>query len=165
MNRQFPALSGVAMLLIVLNHTIQMGTTVPMDYGFAPVEGPAKVLLHILQGFGVFAVPTFLFISGTFVSYAARGRPPSLSARFVSRGLAHLLPPYLFWSAVFYLVVMLQFDQAYSPAGYVKNVLVGYPYHFIPLLLLFYLLAPILVRVGRSHWLPLLSIILMCYWL
>ncbi|MFZ0430514.1 MAG: acyltransferase family protein [Acidobacteriota bacterium] len=159
MNRQFPALSGVAMLLIVLNHTIQMGTTVPVSYGFAPVEGPVKILLHILQGFGVFAVPTFLFISGTFVSYAARGRPPSLSVRFLGRGLAHLLPPYLFWSAVFYIVVLLQFREVYSPAGYVKNVLVGYPYHFIPLLLLFYLLAPLLVRIGRRHALPLLIVI------
>ena len=72
MNRQFAALSGVAMLLIVLNHTIEMGTKVPLSYGFPAVAGPLRVALSVLQGLGVFAVPTFLFISGAFIAYAAR---------------------------------------------------------------------------------------------
>ena len=46
-------------------------------------------------------------------------------------------------------MVFFQFDERYGPFGYVKNLLTGYPYHFVPLLVLFYLLAPLLVRVGR----------------
>ena len=159
MNRQFPAMSGVAMLLIVLNHTIQLGTTVPVSHGFEPIGGALRVFLHTVQGLGVFAVPTFLFISGTFVSYAARGRPPRLTVKFLGRGLAHILPPYLFWSIVFYVVILLQFGERYSAAGYVKNVLVGYPYHFIPLLAACYILAPLLVRIGNRYALPLLLLI------
>lgn len=149
MNRQFPALSGLAMLLIVLNHTIEMGTSAPVQAGYPAVEGPLRMLLSLLQGLGVFAVPTFLFISGTFVAYAARGEPPTLTGKFLKNSLSHILWPYLLWSLVFYLVVFWQFDEHYGPLGTVKNLLTGYPFHFVPLLVLYYVLAPLLVRVGR----------------
>ena len=90
MNRQFPALSGLAMLLIVLNHTIEMGTSVPVQVGYPPVEGAMRTVLSLLQGLGVFAVPTFLFISGTFVAYAARGEPPKLTGKFLKNSLSHI---------------------------------------------------------------------------
>ena len=159
MNRQFTALSGVAMLLIVLNHTIVMGAGVPVSYGFPAIQGGVRVVLSLLQSLGVFAVPIFLFISGAFVSYAARGEPPRLSARFLIGGLSHIWWPYLFWSLIFYAVVFLQFGQRYSLLGYGKNLLVGYPFHFVPLLLLFYALSPVLVKLGRSHSLLLIAAI------
>jgi peptidoglycan/LPS O-acetylase OafA/YrhL len=151
MNRQFPALSGLAILLIVINHTIEMGTNVPVEHGFAPLEGSVRLVLGIIQGLGVFAVPTFLFISGTFVTYAARGEPPRLTGKFLLRSLGHIWWPYLIWSVVFYGVVLLQFGERYTPFGYLKNLLVGYPYHFVPLLLLFYVLSPLLIRLGRGR--------------
>jgi peptidoglycan/LPS O-acetylase OafA/YrhL len=149
MNRQFPALSGLAMLLIVLNHTIEMGTSVPVQAGYPPVEGVMRSVLSLLQGLGVFAVPTFLSISGTFVAYAARGEPPTLTGKFLRNSLSHILWPYVLWSLVFYAVVFVQFDERYGLLGYVKNLLTGYPFHFVPLLVLFYLLSPLLVRLGR----------------
>jgi len=159
MNRQFPALSGLAMVLIVLNHTIEMGTSVPVQVGFPPLAEPVRVLLSLLQGLGVFAVPTFLFISGTFVAYAARGEPPALTGKFLKNSLSHILWPYLLWSLVFYALVLVQFDERYGPLGIVKNLLTGYPFHYVPLLVLYYLLAPLLVRLGRRWgWLVLAAI-------
>ena len=150
MNRQFPALTGIAMVLIVLNHTIEMGTkALPADS--ATLGGWQQVLLSLLQALGVFAVPIFLFISGTFISYAAKGEPSRLTRRFVIGSLSHILWPYLIWSFAFYAVIFLQFGRGYSPQGYIKNLLVGYPFHFIPLLIFFYLLSPLLVRFGRQH--------------
>jgi peptidoglycan/LPS O-acetylase OafA/YrhL len=151
MNRQFPALSGLAMLLIVLNHTIELGTKMPVSYGFPRVEGGMRVVLTLLQTLGVFAVPTFLFISGAFISYAARGEPPRLTAKFFVGSLAHIWWPYFLWSLLFYVVVFLQLGERYTLLGYGKNILVGYPFHFVPLLLLFYLLSPLLVRLGRHY--------------
>ena len=43
------------------------------------------------------------------------------------------------------------FRERYTAAGYIKNLLVGYPYHFIPLLLLMYAASPLLVSVGKKH--------------
>ncbi len=149
MNRQFAALSGAAMLLIVLNHTIEMGIRVPLGYGYPPVAGATEALLGILKALGIFAVPAFLFISGTFAAYAARGNPPRLTPRFVAGAVAHILWPYIFWSFLFYAVVLVQFGERYSPAGYAKNLLTGYPFHFIPMLVLFYLVSPLMLRIGR----------------
>ncbi len=139
------------MVLIVLNHTIYLGTIFPQEWGYPSAVGWGRTILAILQSFGWFAVPTFLFISGSFVSYAAQGDPPRLSFKFVYSSLRHILIPYIVWSLVFYILVYLEFNEAYSSLGYVKNLLVGYPYHFVPLLVFFYIFSPLLVRIGRSY--------------
>lgn len=152
MNRQYGALSGVAIILIILNHAITAGDSV------APVAGLARQLLTVLQALGAFAVPTFLFISGAFVSYAARGKS-ALSLKFIWGSVKHILWPYLIWSFIFFLTVLLTRNEQQSAAGYIKSLLVGYPYHFIPLLLFYYLIAPLLVILGRRWgWLLLLAI-------
>lgn len=152
MNRQYGALSGVAIVLIVLNHIITAGDT------FSPVEGRAQSLLTALQAFGAFAVPTFLFISGAFISYAARGKS-ALSLKFIWGSVKHILWPYLIWSLVFYLTVLVTRQEQQSVGGYVKSLLVGNPYHFVPLLIFYYIISPFLVIMGkRFGWLLLLAI-------
>ncbi len=151
MNRQLLAMSGLAMVLVVLNHTIDMAIQIPVRYGFPPVEGWLRQILDLIRDLGVLAVPTFLFISGSFFSYAARGVPRKLTAACWIQNLRHLGWPYLFWSSMFYFIVYLQFGEGYTLPGYAKNLVVGYPYHFIPLLALFYLLSPLLVKLGERH--------------
>jgi peptidoglycan/LPS O-acetylase OafA/YrhL len=109
-----------------------------------------------LYELGVFAVPLFLFISGAFMSYAARGEPPALTWKVVWTSLKRIWWPYLLWSLIFYVVVFLQYGDAYSPWGYVKNLIVGYPFHFIPLLVFYYAISPILVRLAKRFGLLLL---------
>lgn len=159
MNRQFGALSGLAMVLIVINHSIYFGTIYPREWGYPSTVGWGRTLLTVLQSFGWFAVPIFLFISGSFVSYAAQGNPPRLSHKFIFSTLRHIIVPYVIWSIVLYLLLFIYFHQTFSLLGYVKNLLVGYPYHFVPLLGFYYLLSPILIRFSRSHGLFLLVII------
>ncbi len=146
MNRQYGALSGIAVLLIVLNHAIHFGLQV------SPVEGRWRGVLILLQALGVFAVPAFLFISGAFLSYAAGG----LSLKFMRANLERILWPYLIWSAIFFLLERLTSEAHQSMTGYVRNILVGYPYHFVPLLIFWYIAAPIVVRIGRRYAVPLL---------
>ncbi|MFO7536924.1 MAG: acyltransferase [Chloroflexota bacterium] len=160
MSRQLGAFSGLAMILIVLNHAIHMGLEATTDYGGFTLAAWERTLLSVLQGLGVFAVPIFLFVSGSFVAYAARARRvEGISYQFIWAGLRHILIPYLIWSLIFYLVVYLLRGEQHTALGYVKNILVGYPYHFIPLLVFFYLLAPILVYLSRRwSWLILLLV-------
>ncbi len=149
MNRGFTALSGIAMLLIVINHTIHMGTNVPVDLGYAPVTGVAQSILTFLQALGAFAVPTFLFISGSFVAYAARSQKKVLSIRFIWASVRHILWPYLIWSVIFYIVAYLNRGWTFTFTGYLKNLVIGFPFHFIPLLMFYYIVSPILVILGR----------------
>lgn len=147
MQRQFPALRGLATILVALNHAIVVGTVIPRDWGYPAVEGWAATLLTVLQALGsAFAVPTFLFISGCFLAYAAR---PKLSYKVVSSGVRLIFWPYLIWSLLFYFLVYVGRGEQYGVLGYLKNLLVGYPFNFVPLILFFYLVAPALVALGR----------------
>ncbi len=146
MSRQYGALSGLAILLIVINHSIELAINATPS----TLAAWQDYLLTILQAFGVFAVPVFLFISGSFVAYAAQGNPPRLSRKFLTSSLRHIILPYLIWSVVFYVLVFFLRDERFSPAGYVKNLLVGFPFHFVPLLVFYYIVSPLLVRVGRT---------------
>jgi len=159
MNRQFGALSGLAIVLIVINHSIYFGTYYPEGWGYPSVQGWGRTLLTLLQSLGWFAVPTFLFISGSFVSYAAQGDPSRLSRKFMLATLRHIVVPYVIWSIVFYGLVYVINHETYNLFGYIKNLLVGYPYHFVPLLIVFYLLSPLMVRISRSFGLALIALI------
>lgn len=157
MNRKFTALGGIAMVLIVLNHTIELSTNIPLRYGFPATEGRARAVLDLIKALGMFAVPIFLFISGTFVSYVARDESRKLTPKFLAGVLSRVWWPYLIWSLLFYVVIFFQFDERYSLAGYLKNLIVGYPFHFVPILLFFYILSPLLVRLAGRHALALVA--------
>lgn len=149
MNRQFSALRGLAIVLVVLYHSIDMGTLAPQGLGYPPIEGLGRYVLLVLHQLGVFAVPTFLFISGSFAAYAAQGNPPKLTWKAIGAGLKRILWPYLFWSILFYIAIYIRRDEEYTFLGYLKNLVVGYPFHFIPLLVFYYTLSPILVHFAR----------------
>ena len=150
MSRQFVAFSGLAMVLIVLNHSIQMGMEATVAAGYAIPTGWGRFLLTLLQALGVFAVPIFLFISGAFVAYAAKGAS-RISLKFVWNSIRHILWPYLVWSIVFYALIYFHRGQTFSAAGYLKNLATGYPFHFIPLLIMFYVASPVLIPAARRH--------------
>jgi len=151
LKRQFPALRGLAILLVVLNHAIVLSLGAANQYGHPSPTGWERALLIGLKSLGLVAVPAFLFFSGAFVVYALQGRPLVPAYRTVVLGLRHILVPYVIWSAVFYLVVFLLQGEQYTILEYAKNLAVGYPYHFVPLLVFFYLIAPVLVRAAVRH--------------
>jgi fucose 4-O-acetylase-like acetyltransferase len=135
---------------VVLNHSITKGLEVQqLGYPSPAQEGVLYYILSTLRDLGPVAVPTFLFISGCFFAYSARGNDPKLSWKVVWTGLKHLLWPYLFWSVMFYILIYFQRNEAYTPPGYLKNLLVGYPFHFIPLIAFYYVLSPLLVRLAK----------------
>ena len=151
MNRQFVALSGIAMLLIVLNHSIHFGLESTKAAGYALPGAWILFTLETLQALGNFAVPVFLFISGSFVAYAVTGETSRLSGKFLYSSLVHILVPYLIWSLIFYLLLFLLHSTSFIPLEYIKNLITGYPYHFIPLLGFFYLISPILVVLSKRY--------------
>ncbi len=149
MNRQFPALRGFAIFLVVVNHSITLGLQAARQAGFdlGQIE---KVILLAVKEVGILAVPIFLFLAGSFFVYAVQGKDLKASYRIVWNSVFHILVPYVIWSAIYYGVVFLLRGEQYSLAGYAKNLLVGYPYNFVPILVFFYLIAPILIRAARQ---------------
>jgi hypothetical protein len=45
------------------------------ELGYPQAEGWERYMLLVLSQLGIFAVPTFLFTSGSFISYVARCSP------------------------------------------------------------------------------------------
>lgn len=163
MNRQYLALNGLAIAIVVLNHTIMMVQDIPRELGYHPIVGWQNSIMIILNLLGIIAVPTFMFISGSFFSYAAQGKDKSLKFMYkVSwANIKHVLWPYLIWSIIFYIAVFIGRGEQYSMLGYLKNLITGYPYHFIPLLIFFYAIAPLLIRLGKRYALIILALLIL----
>jgi peptidoglycan/LPS O-acetylase OafA/YrhL len=154
MNRSFPALRGIAILLVVINHTIHMATKYASSVNLLSQNPWIGYGLSLLSGLGIFAVPIFLFLSGCFFAYAAsrddRLRP---NYKIVWVNIWHVAFPYLIWTLIFYVEIYFLHQERYSLPGYIKNILAGYPFNFVPLLIFYYLVSPILVRLlKRFGW-------------
>lgn len=153
MSRQFPALRGLAIFLVVLNHAITLSLQYRVEAGFEPLPDFERIILVALQTLGIIAVPTFYFLSGGYLVYAVRGKPLTAAYHVIARALRSIIVPYLLWSILFYIFIYLLQGDLYTLREYLKFILVGYPFHFIPLLVFYYLLAPILIRlIDRYPW-------------
>lgn len=150
MQRQYMALSGVAMVLVVLNHAIHMGLLGLSRLGYPALPEGWRFTLTAVQALGVFAVPIFFVVSGSFMAYAARSAP-RLSLSFVWKSVRHIVWPYVVWSLLYYLLMAVYQGERYSVLGYLKNLAVGYPFHFVPLLITFYVLSPLLIPLARRY--------------
>jgi len=161
MNRQYLALLGLAIVIVVFYHISYMVNDIPQEFGYPPIGGRMSTLLVILRQPGVFAVPTFLFISGSFFAYAsqARGKGTRFAYKVSWENIKHVFWPYLIWSIAFYIAIYIGRDETYTIQGYIKNLIVGYPYHFIPILVFYYAIAPILVLLSKRFGLIVIVVI------
>ena len=162
MRRQIPLLRGLAILAVVCNHAAGWGYNAMFWWthryrrvdslpNYDQLGSLSYYGLLIVQQLALFSVPAFLFISGFFIAYAARGDPPTLSWKVVRARITNLLWPYLVWSLVIFIGDGLQ-GKWYSLAEYVRRLAVGDAtgaYFFVPLLSQFYLLSPLIARFGK----------------
>lgn len=158
-------LRGLAILAVVCNHAAGRGYTAMFWWAhrYRDVASPNFDMLGsipyyglvVMQQLTLFSVPAFLFISGFFVAYAARGSHPTLSWKIVRTRVTTLLWPYLLWSVVIFAGDALE-GKTYTWLEYLSAILLGRAvgaYFFIPLLIQFYLLAPFLAPLAkRKGW-------------
>lgn len=163
MTKQLPLLRGIAILAVVCNHAAGRGYTAMfwwvhryrdvMAPSFDQVGSLPYYGLVAMQQLALFSVPAFLFISGFFIAYAARGSRPALSWKVVRARVANLLWPYLVWSLVIFAGDALE-GRTYTWTQYLGGIVLGHAvgaYFFIPLIILFYLLSPVLVPLARHR--------------
>jgi peptidoglycan/LPS O-acetylase OafA/YrhL len=158
-SRHFAALRGFAIFLVVLNHSIVLPLERMASLGIAAPEAGGRIVLIGLQSLGLMAVPTFLFLSGGFIVFAVRNKPLRTAYHTLTLSLRYILVPYLIWSLLFYVLIFALDGSRFSLLGYVKNLLVGYPLNFIPILVFFYLLSPFIVRTAQRYPWQLLGVI------
>ena len=145
MRRTIPLLSGLAILVVLLNHVTWH---ILRDY----TPGMANLLpalpYIILDQIGKFAVPAFVFTSGYFIAYTTSDGRKDLKWSVVQARLLGLIWPWLIWTAIFSLMQVLnniQLDWKIILSNFFIQ------YYFIPLLLEYYLLAMIVVPLAKTH--------------
>lgn len=153
MSRHFPALRGIAILLVIINHSVTLGLQFAKNQGIS-VPLWQKYILIPVKELGIFAVPLFLFLAASYFVYAAQGKNIKEMFRLIPNNLMYIFLPYLIWSSLFYLLEFLFFHRTQNISGYAKSLIVGYPNNFVPLLFFFTLLAPLLIWISRrAAWL------------
>lgn len=170
MYKRLLALNGLAIIAVVANHATGWGevamfwwthryrpVTVP---NFDALGTPVYYVTIVFQLLTTFAVPAFLFVSGVFVAYAAKGTPRGLSWKTVRVRILGLLIPYGIWTLAVFVGDFLQ-GKVYPLGEYLlRLVLLGANggLYFVPVLCLFYAISPLLVPLARARWKGLLAV-------
>lgn len=152
MSNRLLFLSGLAILMISVQHATAYGLQAMFSWSNSIQTGavtPDEVFTSlpyyvtmILRQLAAFAVPGFLFISGYFLAFMARGKNSKVTFQTMLPRIKILLPPFFIWT-------IIRFAMLRSIPASVEDFF--QPYHFIPLLIQFYLIAPLLVPLARKH--------------
>lgn len=108
----------------------------------------AYYVLFLIHEIAEFAIPAFLFVSGYFIAFAARTNEGEIRLDFISSRIKKLILPFIIWSIIVIIVL-----QRFPPT--LNQVLTVY--YYIPLIIQYYLLSPLLVPLARSRWKLLLA--------
>ncbi len=153
MARKLLLLNGFAILFVTIHHATAYGlqamffwtdrylpVTVP---NFDQLDSLAYYVTMTLRQLATFAVPAFLFISGYFIAFLAKGKKSGITWEMVLPRVKILVIPLILWTAIRY-ILLRHFPTTLHE--------VFNPYHFIPLLIQFYLLSPFLIPLANNHW-------------
>jgi peptidoglycan/LPS O-acetylase OafA/YrhL len=141
LRRNAPLLRGLAILGVLLNHANWHALS---QFAAGTWQGYPYIILDQVSKM---AVAAFVLIAGYFVAYATSGGKRDLSWQIVRARVDNLLWPWLVWSIIFGAGQFLQREPV-SLAGLLSTLVVHY--YFVPLLIVYYLLAPLFVRWART---------------
>lgn len=156
-------LNGLAVLTVVLNHSLSWGYTALFWWtdryravsvpNFDQLGSPIYYLFRALEQLLIFGIPAFLFVSGFFLAFAAgRGEAP-LRWNVILTRVKNLLIPFFIWSVII-LVLDMALGRELSVTEFILLIFTGRaadPFYFIPVLTQLYLISPFIVRFARSH--------------
>jgi len=141
LRKTIPYLRGLAILGVVFNHANWHGLS---RFTAGEAQGYPFV---VFDQIGKFAIPAFMFITGYFIAYATSGGRFDLHWQIIRVRVTNLLWPWLIWSVI--LVVGQSFQgRPIALAEFLRTLIVQY--YFVPLLILYYLLASLVVKWARS---------------
>lgn len=171
MLRRLLYLNSLAIIGVVLFHAAGMGFVAMFDWaerhlpaGVSPQTQIGSLdyfLLRFFEQVAVFSIAAFLFISGYFISIAAGKQQENTPWSVVFARIRTLLIPYLFWSLVTLLLQFVLEGRRVPLPKIIVGLFIGRTnevFYFVPLLIQFYLLAPLFVWAARRNWKLLLTI-------
>jgi fucose 4-O-acetylase-like acetyltransferase len=170
LSKKFLLLNGLAIINVVINHSIgwtfvaifwwvhrDTSLTSP---DFSQLYSPSYYVLRILEQLIIPSIPAFLLVSGFFAAFSG-GKKRAIEWNYVISRIRYLLIPYLIWSTIMVIFNVLQ-NTSYTPPQLLRLYLTGQAaeaYYFVPLLITFYLLSPIFIRLVNWNWKSFLLIV------
>jgi len=142
--RSFDALRGISIVAVVILH----GTYLPASDAIS-LNNMIYLFCHELL---LFCVPAFLFVSGYWMAKKNEFAKDHYWRSLIKR-LRRILIPYLFWSLVTFLLLLLHGGASVTMKEIVFKLLTGsalFPYYFIILLAQLYILTPVIIYLNRS---------------
>lgn len=162
-------LNGLAIFSVIIFHAVGWGFTAMFFWAhrYSSINSPTLAdvnllnyyVFRVIEQLVVFTIPAFLFVSGFFVAFVAGRDGKNLTWKVVGARITALLIPYLLWANLVFLV--LKQANVDSVWDYFRIILTGSvnpSYYFIPLLIQFYLLSPLIVPLARKWWKGLLLV-------
>jgi peptidoglycan/LPS O-acetylase OafA/YrhL len=166
MTKRLLLLNGLAALMVVLNHASFYGFRAMFYWVdlYRPVTSPnfdqigsfAYYFLFISHQLAELAIPAFLFVSGFFITFTARGEKSVLGWNTVFSRVKKFIVPFLFWTVTLILLERI-FPIDLKLIGKTSSLQEAITlYYYIPLAIQYYLLSPWIVPLAKKYWLPLL---------
>jgi peptidoglycan/LPS O-acetylase OafA/YrhL len=171
LNRNLGSLNGIAILAVIFAHasgwvftamfywTNRYSAVTPPN--FSLMNTPTYDLFVFFNVATIFAVPTFLFMSGFFAAYVSR-TAKGFTWKTVFTRLKELLIPYLIWSLVIFIYQASQ-GQVYPLPEYLFKLLVGKAmphYYFVAVVVQLYIVARWVLPLIQKNWKLTLSVAL-----
>jgi peptidoglycan/LPS O-acetylase OafA/YrhL len=155
---------GLAVLCVVLYHASGWGFIAMFWWTdrYLPVAVPnfdqlgsaSYYALRAIEQLIIFAIPSFLFVSGFFLAFATGRNRSTIGWEVVATRVKNLLVPYLIWSGLLLGLEVLQ-GRSLTAVETLRILLTGQAtdaYYFIPVLIQLYLLSPFLIPFARKRW-------------
>lgn len=155
MTKRLLYLNGLAILMIPLEHASAYGVQNLFFFVWTALHPGVAVpnytllgsipfhVFTIIRQISAFSVPSFLFISGFFISFLAKGKDSNVTFSQVIPRVKVLFFPFVIWTVIRF-VLLRQWPKSLDE--------ILQPYHFVPLLIQFYIIAPLLVPLAKKHW-------------
>ena len=172
MVRRMLYLNGMAIIAVIVFHATGMSFVAMLSWAHrylppgvpatSQIGSPSYFVLRVLEQLIIFAVPAFLFVSGYFVAVATGKNRETISWKAVGVRLKALLIPYLLWTFVILALQVLLEGQGLPLHRLFLSIFTGSTnevMYFVPLLVQFYLLSPLLVRMAKKNWKLLLAVV------
>jgi len=168
MTRRLLVLNGLAAIAAVSHHALVWALTAMVWWAgrrdgapvpnYDQIGGVQFYALRLVDQIAMAAVPAFLWVSGYFVSIAAGRQRGFAGWTGAMNRIKGLIPAYVLWSLV--ALALSTMDGVRVTLSSVAVSLVkgsaAPPFYYVPMLVQFYLMSPLLAYLAKHRWKALL---------
>lgn len=138
----FDILRGLAIIAVILIHVT------------APLALDGDILGIVLNQVTRFGVPVFVFLSGWGLTVAKSYERSENYWDFLKGRVSKILPSYLMWNLIYWIYQNWMVEAGSLPLNeFLPGIIRGTNYahlYFVPLIIVFYLIYPLLLEMGKS---------------